>query len=149
MGEQKFVLNLSSRMTELEKLNGFVEEIGEKLCLPAKCLFEISVALEEVFSNIVNYAFTDDKTHTVRIAVRLRKGRLSLSIEDDGQPFNPLVAAPPQLKRDLENCDIGGLGIHLIRRLVDDVRYTRRSNRNELTLIKHPQPRDSVSACPV
>ena len=57
-----------------------------------------------------------------------------------GSPSTPLVAAPPQLKRDLENCDIGGLGIHLIRRLVDDVRYTRRSNRNELTLIKHPEP---------
>lgn len=151
MAEPKFVLDLSSRMSELDKLNAFLEELGEKLCLPAKCLFEITVALEEVFSNIVRYAFTDDRSHTVRIVARLHKGKLSLSVEDDGQPFNPLGVGPPQVERDLEKCNIGGLGIHLVRRLMDDVRYTRRSNRNELTLIKrsgHSSP-DQVPACPV
>ncbi len=150
MAGPKFVLNLSSRMSELDKLTAFLEEVGEKLCLPAKCLFEITVALEEVFSNIVRYAFTDGRSHTIRIVAQLQRGKLSLSVEDDGQPFNPLTADPPQLERDLEKCNIGGVGIHLVKRLMDDVRYTRRSNRNELTLIKRsgrPSP-DRVSSCP-
>ena len=149
MAEPKFVLDLTSRMSELDKLNAFLEEIGAKLCLPAKCLFEITVALEEVFSNIVRYAFTDGRTHTVRIVARLGKGKLSLSVEDDGRPFNPLTADPPQLEPDPEKCEIGGLGIHLVKRLMDDVRYTRRSNRNELTLIKRSgrSSPDRVPAC--
>jgi serine/threonine-protein kinase RsbW len=144
MADKRFVLSLSNRMTELEKLTRFVEQSGERLCLPDKCMFEINLALEEVFSNIVHYAFNDKRKHTVKVAINARKGKLSLSIEDDGRPFNPLLEAPPRPKRGVEDCDVGGLGIHLIRRLMDDVRYARRANRNELTLIRnrrnHPTP---------
>lgn len=147
MPDRKFVCNLSNRMTELDKLTRFIEESGEKLCLPQKCMFEINLALEEVFSNIVNYAFTDNKAHTVKVVINAHKSKLSLSVEDDGRPFNPLTAAPPLLATDLEDCSVGGIGIHLIRRLMDDVRYTRRSDRNELTLIRKKRP--DVSSCPV
>ena len=147
MPDRKFVCNLSNRMTELDRLTQFIEESGEKLCLPAKCMFEINLALEEVFSNIVNYAFTDGKAHTVKVVINAGKSKLSLSVEDDGRPFNPLTATPPRLNADLEDCNVGGIGIHLIRRLMDDVRYTRRSDRNELTLIRKTRP--AIASCPV
>jgi sigma-B regulation protein RsbU (phosphoserine phosphatase) len=62
--------------------------------------------------------------------------RLTVTISDDGLPFNPLSAKAPDTKASLEDRDIGGLGIHLVRSMVDDVSYHRRIDKNVLTLVK-------------
>lgn len=130
-------LNLKNDMAELEKLHRFTERLGRALGLSKKCVVETNLALEEVFSNIVSYAYEDCKDDFIKIsAIPPVNGALVLRIEDNGNPFNPLEAAEPELTYDLENCGIGGLGIHLVKKLMDDVSYDYREYKNILEMKK-------------
>jgi anti-sigma regulatory factor (Ser/Thr protein kinase) len=71
--------------------------------------------------------------------------RLIVTITDDGVPFNPLSMAAPRTDLALEDREIGGMGIHLVRNLVDDVSYHRRIDRNVLTLMSHLQQKDTAA----
>ena len=118
------VLNIKNDMAELDELHRFVEEVGRTLGLSKKCIFEINIALEEVFSNSVAYAYEDDRDHEIKITVIPPvNGSLVLRIEDNGKSYNPIKVAEPELKYDLEKCGIGGLGLHLVKNLMDDIRW--------------------------
>jgi anti-sigma regulatory factor (Ser/Thr protein kinase) len=71
--------------------------------------------------------------------------RLIVTITDDGAPFNPLSLATPRTDQALEDREIGGMGIHLVRNLIDDVTYHRRIDRNVLTLMSHLQQKDNAA----
>ena len=138
MPTEKYTLNLKNDLSELDKLHPFLEEIGQRMSVPKKCLFETNLTLEEVFSNIVSYGFSDRADHLIKITVTIGKGNLTVRVEDDGRPFNPLKAKEPELPDDVEDCKPGGLGIHLIKHFMDEIRYQRHQKRNVLTMTKKP-----------
>ena len=130
-------LKLKNEMAELEKLHRFMESLGRTLCLSKKCVVETNLALEEVFSNIVAYAYEDRQEGFIKISIIPPvNDALVLRIEDNGRPFNPLEAAEPELVYDLENCGIGGLGIHLVKKLMDHVSYDYREYKNVFEMKK-------------
>lgn len=94
----------------------------------------LELALEEALVNIFNYAYPETVGH-VDLTCRLAEGRLVILIEDEGVPFSMMSAAAPDLAADILERKIGGLGVHLIKSLMDDVRYRREGNRNLLELI--------------
>ena len=135
--KMKETLKLKNDMAELNKLHSFIEKLGRKLCLPKKYIIETTLALEEVVSNIIAYAYGNRKDHVIKISVIPPvNGSLVLRVEDSGRPFNPLNVAEPDLTYELETCDIGGLGIHLVRKLMDDVSYDYRERKNVLEMKK-------------
>jgi anti-sigma regulatory factor (Ser/Thr protein kinase) len=137
----KAVLKLKNNMAELDKLHSFIEKLGRKLPLSKKHVVETTIALEEVVSNIIAYAYGNRKDHYIKISVIPPvSGALVLRVEDSGRPFNPLKVAEPKLSYDLESCDIGGLGIHLVRKLMDDVSYDYRERKNVLEMKKSIKP---------
>jgi serine/threonine-protein kinase RsbW len=136
MTEKKYILTLKSDLSDLEKLRSFVEEIREGLSVSKKCQFETNLALEEAFSNILFYGFDKHTDHFIKITITSAQGVLNIRVEDDGKPFNPLEAKEPSLQYDIENCALGGLGIHLIKHFMDDIRYKRYQNKNVLTMKK-------------
>ena len=87
-------------------------------------------------SSTASYAFPDGEAHDIEIRTELAADRLVVTISDDGIPFNPLGAGTPDTGLPLETRALGGMGIHLVRNLVDDVAYQRRIDRNVLTLVK-------------
>jgi len=133
---KKHTLNLKNDLSELERLHPFLQEIGQRIGVSKKCIFETNLTLEEVFSNIVSYGFDDHANHVIKIAVTIGKDSFTISVEDDGRPFNPLEAKDPDLPQEVEDCKPGGLGIHLIRHFMDEIRYRRYQNRNVLTMKK-------------
>jgi len=133
---EKFILTLKSDLADLEKLRSFLEEIRQRLSVSKRCLFETNLALEEVFSNVLSYGFNNHTDHFIRITVTTAQAVLNIRVEDDGKPFNPLEAKQPTLQYDIENCVPGGLGIHLIKHFMDDIRYKRYQNRNVLSMKK-------------
>jgi serine/threonine-protein kinase RsbW len=133
---EKYILTLKIDFGDLEQLHSFLVEIRQKLSISEKCLFETNLALEEVFSNVLSYGFNNQPGHFVKIVITAAQNVLTIRVEDDGKPFNPLAAKAPKLEYDLENCAPGGLGIHLIKHLMDDIRYKRYENRNVLTMKK-------------
>lgn len=92
----------------------------------------VSVALDELLSNTIAYGGGG----AVSIDVELQSDRLCVTISDNGKPFNPLEMSAPDTARPVEQRQIGGLGIHLARRLMDDVTYQRQADRNVVTLAK-------------
>lgn len=150
MPTSKHVLILKNELSELDRLHPFLEEIGQRSGVPKKSIFETNLTLEEVFSNIVSYGYDDQANHHIKITVTPAKGSLRICVEDDGKPFNPLEAKEPDLPRNVEGCKAGGLGIHLIKHFMDEIRYKRYQNRNVLTMKKtygtvNPAPRYAVA----
>ena len=98
---------------------------------------DVNICLDELFTNIVSYGFADDQEHIIRLTINLDSNVLIFSIEDDGVPFNPLEKTDPKFPAGLINARIGGLGIHIVRKLVDDIRYKRKRGWNLLTMKKN------------
>jgi anti-sigma regulatory factor (Ser/Thr protein kinase) len=95
---------------------------------------DLELALEESLVNVFNYAYSGEDG-TVRISCRMEKDCLVVGIEDKGLAFSLIDAAVPDLAVDLSDRKIGGLGVHLVRSLMDDVRYRREADRNLLELV--------------
>jgi anti-sigma regulatory factor (Ser/Thr protein kinase) len=101
-----------------------------------EAMYLVSLAIEELVTNCVKYGYRDSKDHTIDFVLRVGDGTLRVEVIDDGNPFNPLDAPRPDLSLPPEDRPIGGLGLHLLRELADDLRYERRDGTNRLSLTK-------------
>ena len=129
-------LTVRNDTAELLRLNAFLEQFWEHHGLPEDKVGDVTLALEEVFLNVVRYGFTDTAEHTIVVRLAIRDRDVALTVEDDGIPFNPLNAPVPDIESPLEDRRIGGLGIHLVRQVMDGVSYAREGQLNRLTMIK-------------
>jgi serine/threonine-protein kinase RsbW len=136
MNRDKVSLVLRNNLSQLDEVRRNLEEFGESLGLSKKSAFQINLAMEEVFCNIISYAYTDKREHWITITISHEKDTLVLRIEDDGTPFNPCEVEAPDLTCPLEERQIGGLGCYLMRCCMDDIVYERRGNKNVLTMKK-------------
>jgi anti-sigma regulatory factor (Ser/Thr protein kinase) len=121
-------------LSELDWLPGAVREFLAQRGASEKTLFTVDLVLEEVVTNIIKYAYLDARSHQIAVHVELTPEQALLVVEDDGQPFNPAEATEPGVERRLEDRPIGGLGIHLVRRMVQFFEYERRGGRNHLEI---------------
>lgn len=96
---------------------------------------QFMIAFDEVISNVLNHG-GDGRTPAVDVALQVAAGRVEAEVADDGQPFDPLAAPPPDTSLSVEDRPIGGLGIHLVRQLMDDVAYSREAGKNRLRFYK-------------
>ncbi len=120
----------------LRRLAGLVEDLGQQEQWSTELVFQIQLALDEIGDNIVEHGQTAD-IHTMDVTLISDQEVITVEIADDGRPFDPLTEAPPpDLTSDLENRQPGGLGLHLVRTLMDDMHYRRDQGRNILTLTK-------------
>jgi len=129
-------VELKNNLFEIERLSRIVSEFGEIYNLPPRVIFEMNLALEEILANIISYAHEDRDEHRIIIRLSLKNEVLIAEIEDDGRPFNPLEAPVPDIKKPLEDRPIGGLGIHIVRNLMDGLEYRRREGKNLLVMKK-------------
>ena len=136
MAKKEYSFELKSNLSELDTLCQHLEDFGKKIGLSKKMIFEINLALDELFTNIISYGFNDEDEHSIKITISPQKDELCLCIEDDGVPFNPVDFEITDVACSVENCKIGGLGIHIIRKLMDEICYQRCDDRNMLTLKK-------------
>jgi len=136
MAEDKISFKLKNNLSELDTLLRNLENFCVQLGLSAKCHCEIDLVSEELFTNIISYGYRDDAEHWIKMTISYAHGILTMRIEDDGIPFNPLEAKSPDLDSSLEERSIGGLGVHLAKHFTKDVVYERRGDKNILTLTK-------------
>jgi len=131
---QHFVID--NQIEKLSDLVGKIEKLAENWELSPALARKINLVIEEAFSNIVFYAYTDNDKHKINISVSLNNKRLTIEITDDGIPFNPLTQQPPDTSLPVVERPVGGLGIYLISQIMDEMHYERKKNRNILTLNK-------------
>ena len=122
---------------QLERITAEVEKIGELENWPPELVFRVNLALEELGLNIINYGH-DEGLHQIEFTVTSADEAVTIEISDDGRPFDPLNDAPkPDVSASIEDRPIGGLGVHLARTMMDELRYQRVRGRNHITLISH------------
>ena len=137
MTRKVYAFELKNDLAELERLCQNCESIGESFGMSKKLIFEMNLALDELFTNIISYGFKDEKEHIIKIEIKAENNALLMRIEDDGIPFDPEIAEEPDLECRIEECKIGGLGIHLIKKLMDEISYERVNDMNIIYLKKN------------
>jgi sigma-B regulation protein RsbU (phosphoserine phosphatase) len=129
-------LTLANRSSELQRLASEIEQFAQNHRIPDADVHALSLALDEVITNTISYGYDDQGAHQIRVRLTLAHGRLSAEVEDDGRPFDPLTAPQPDLTSAVEDRPVGGLGIHLVRSLMEQVDYRRESGKNHLIMSK-------------
>ncbi len=132
---KKLVIEASDK--NLDKVLAFVDERLDALNCPAKAKIQINIAVEELFVNIAHYAY-DSAVGAAEIWVSVKNDPLTAEITfiDDGKPYDPLAKSDPDVTLSAEERQIGGLGIYMVKKSMDDVQYRYERGRNILTIQK-------------
>lgn len=127
---------LKNQLSEVTKLYEKIEEFGHAQHISEGVLASMNLALEEILTNIISYGYTDTKEHEISLRLTIEEDNLIAEIEDDAAPFNPLNAPEPDITLPIEERPIGGLGIHLTKKMMDEITYAQREGKNILRLRK-------------
>ena len=127
---------LANDIAEIDRLNQFVEEVGEEFSLSADIIFNLNLVLEEAVVNIINYAYPEGKHELIYLSAKVHNGSIVFVLTDTGKEFDPTMAKEADITLPAEDRPIGGLGIFLIRNIMNEVRYERIEGKNVLTLEK-------------
>ena len=129
-------LKVETRLEEMERLAAAVEDLGDEEDWPPGLTFQVNLVLEELWLNVLNYGH-EGGSHVVDIRLVSDSEALTIEIIDDGKPFDPLKDAPePNVTGAIGDRKIGGLGVYLVRTMMDDLQYKRENGKNHLTLVK-------------
>ncbi len=131
-----FEMAVLNRPSEVDRVNETFERFAEKHGIPVDVARKLGVAFDDLLHNIVSYAYDDEEEHEIHVSVELADRGLVATIADDGVPFDPLGRPSPDTAAPLTEREIGGLGIHIVRNVMDELSYCRRDGRNVLTLVK-------------
>ncbi len=133
--ERTFLANLET----LPAIVGFVSEHAAAMGVHPKRVMHLELAVEEAAVNICSYAY-EIPPGEVTVRITPEPGVVRIELVDNGVPFDPLSMDAPDIKSELENREVGGLGIFLIRRMLDEVHYSRRGDQNILSLaVRHDE----------
>jgi anti-sigma regulatory factor (Ser/Thr protein kinase) len=136
MAEQEYKFELKNDISELKSLHQHLSEWGGTIQLATDSISRINICLDELFTNIVSYGFEDDLEHIIEFTINVDNNLVTIKIEDNGVMFNPLEKIDPDFPENVDDAKIGGLGIHIIRKLMDNVSYERKKDKNRLTMKK-------------
>lgn len=137
MNDQNLVVLVKNDLEEIGRLAEQVEAFGELIGMSMKEIFEVNMSMDEIITNIISYGYDDGGEHQILVEITRDRKTLSILIEDDAKAFNPLADAPEaDTESSLEDRKIGGLGIHLVKTVMNDVTYSWRNGRNRLVMKK-------------
>ena len=130
-------LELGRDLSEIDRVNEAFAAFAVQHNVPQTVIRQFKLVFDELLNNTITHAFEDEGEHIIRVTVRSSDDRVTAAIADDGVPFNPLKFGKPMVEASVEEREIGGLGIHLVRNVMDDVRYHREGEENVVTVVKH------------
>ncbi|MCL2048371.1 MAG: ATP-binding protein [Defluviitaleaceae bacterium] len=128
---------VKNNLDELDTIFNELDTLCERLNIPAEARNNLCLCMDEVFSNIVKYAYDDGGEHEIQITFDFEAPRFTITISDGGKPFNPLDAEEPDLSPDLMEREIGGLGLFIVSNIMDDIEYSRVDDTNRLKMLKN------------
>lgn len=130
-------IRITNNLEEISHLYEFIEELGEVLDLSSETTMNINLALEEAVANIIMYAYPEGKRHEILLKVTSSPQQLIFLLTDKGQVFDPTQVPDAEINLPIEERAIGGLGIFLIRSIMNEVSYQRLGDENLLIMKKN------------
>ncbi len=130
-------LSMTTNGFDLNSLTAEVEALGERENWPPALVFKANLVLEELTLNINNYG-DNDGIRQIEITLNSETDRLIIEVIDDGSPFDPTTDATlPDTNAPIEDRPVGGLGLHLVRTMMDEMQYKREQGKNHVILVAH------------
>lgn len=129
-------VTLQNHLSELERLYEIVRQCAEGHQLSEIEIHAINLALEEIVTNVIEHGYADKDQHSIVIRISIQEEKVIAEVEDDARPFNPLLVPEPDVSTPLHDRPIGGLGIHIVRNIMDDLDYVNKEGKNCIRLIK-------------
>lgn len=138
---------LSNDLKELERLGAFLRSLSGTMDMDDQTLFQVNLVCDELVTNIILYGYTPEEAriHTIRIDMGLVADGWELRITDRGVPFNPLLKSSPRVDLSVEDRSIGGLGIHFVKQVMNDIAYERLNEENILMMKKWRIKEEGIS----
>jgi sigma-B regulation protein RsbU (phosphoserine phosphatase) len=133
-------MKIANSLEEIRRVNEAIEAFAEAHGLEAKMRRQLNLVCDELLNNTISYGYVDDSEHEIQLTATIVGGLLRVTISDDGIPFNPFELDEPDTGLSVEDRPIGGLGVHLVRNLMDRVSYERRGALNLVQLEKELRP---------
>ena len=130
---KNYIYNINSCKLD-EMIRPIISSL-EEISASEKSIYQIHLALEEILVNIIEYAYQDKKGE-IKISFDIKENNINVIIKDKGVEFNPLSKEDPNLNESINNRSIGGLGIYIIKNIVDEIKYERTNNENVLSFKK-------------
>lgn len=134
--ERQLSLVLKNHLSELERMSEAVTAWCKKNTVSATAEFHVNLALDEIVSNVIRYGWKDVGEHQLYVRIFRLKDELRVEVEDDATPFNPLEVPAVDINQPLAERPVGGLGIHLVRQIMDGLEYRRFGRKNLLVMRK-------------
>lgn len=133
-------LTVAATVENIETVTDFVNEQLEAVACPMKAQMQIDIAIDELFGNIAHYAYNPGTGNaTVRVEVSENPLSAVITFIDNGVPYNPLTQAEPDISLSAEERQIGGLGIFMVKKTMDEVNYEYKDGMNMLKIRKNLQ----------
>lgn len=131
-------ITLEAKIENIEKVTEFVSTFLEEVSAPIKTQTQIDIAIDELFGNIAHYAYGGGEGEvTVKLESSSQPPRVSITFIDEGTPYNPLEKDDPDITLSAEEREIGGLGIFMVKKMMDEMTYKYEDSKNILTIIKN------------
>ena len=127
---------LRNNIEEINHLHTFIEEVGDMVALPMKTVMNLNLVLEEAVTNVIMYAYPKEEHEYIHLTAKEQDGKLIFILTDSGKAFDPTQAPDADITLSADDRQIGGLGIFLIRKIMNEVKYERIEGKNVLTLEK-------------
>lgn len=125
---------LRSSLDEIPRLRGMLERFCARQRLPAGLAAKLLLVIDEIHTNVVSYGYPEPSQHAVYVAVSQSGPLLTLIYDDDAAPFHPNAAPDPKVDAPISERRVGGLGIHIVHSIMDEVRYIRIGQRNRYVM---------------
>jgi len=132
----EFRMSVGAHPGGVGEVNAAFAEFAETHAMPTKVRRSFNVAIDDLLANVLSYGSAGRDPCSVTVEVQLDLERVTVTLTDDGPPFDPFGRDAPDTTLSVEDRPIGGLGIHLVDRLMDKVNYQRRDDRNVVILVK-------------
>lgn len=139
MSNQAMSYCLKNNLEEIPALAEAFELFAETYKIPDRAVFQVNLSLDELLTNTISYGFPEGGEHEIVIRIALQAVTLVIEVKDDGMAFNPLETSEVDIGHELEDRPVGGLGIHLARKMMDEIEYNREENHNVLVMRKQIQ----------
>ena len=136
MLEDKIVLHVRRGEGDVDAVMQQFSQFAATAAIPTGISATMKIVLDELVSNVVKYGYDDDAEHAMEISFRITGAGVEIEIVDDGHPFDMLGMAAPDTSLGINERKIGGLGIHMVKKMTDTQRYERRDGRNRNTIWK-------------
>lgn len=133
---RRHVFRVPARMESIRVVVAKVRQKAEQVQFDEQAIYQCRLALDEACTNIIEHSYADKPDGEIEVVIRTHDGELSIQLTDFGEPYNPAIVPTPQIGERIENARPGGLGLYMMRTVMDEVSYTPGPRGNSLVMVK-------------